>query len=90
MSKTNAAFAIKKEKTPRTLTSGDDVCRAIFAPFFAFLFFLAGKISKELTARTTAERSTLELAYGIPKINEVACGIDAPKNHQAIAQNEIG
>ena len=29
-----APLGTKKEKSPRTLTSGGDVCRAIFALFF--------------------------------------------------------
>jgi hypothetical protein len=41
--KTNTSFVPQKEKTPRTLPSGGDVCRAIFAPFFLFLFFLVNK-----------------------------------------------
>ena len=34
-------FAIKKEKTPHTLSEGGDACRAIFAHFFPFFVCFA-------------------------------------------------
>jgi hypothetical protein len=37
---------VKKEKTPHTLTSGDEVCRAIFAHFFHFFVFLREEYKK--------------------------------------------
>lgn len=55
--------------------------------FFDFLFFLVGKITKEPTANM---RSALECAYRIPKGDKIPRRVNAPKDHQNVAQNKIG
>ena len=49
--KKNTPFATKKQKTPHTLTRGDDVCRAIFAHFFRFFVFLGKRTEKGPTVK---------------------------------------
>ena len=82
------SFTIKKEKTPHTLPSGGDVCRAIFAHFFHFLFFLVGTI-KKVTVNTNVWRSTFERSYRFPKEAEVPRGVDTKEYHKHVSQNQI-
>ena len=79
----------KKEKSPRTLTRGSDVCRAIFALFFAFLCACVEKIEKNRPF-ATSKGSVFQSTDSIPKVDEVACGVDAEEDHKHVSQNKKG